>query len=142
MREERLLMMQGVAIGVLFSAVSAGVFYAAWNATVEYDADPGRATIGNQLMRRKSATMEDILDGMIYGNLQRVESAAKKMEAYGDTLGTFLTSSEYVDQDREFHASVSDLGTAAADDDLSAAKEATLRLERTCIECHALINQK
>lgn len=139
--EERSLLFQGGAIGLLFGAVSGWFLYSMWDASVEFDQRPERATLGNQMMRRKSNAMEDILDAMVHGDLRRVGREAKKMEAYIDTLSKFLSSSEYVDQDREYQASVRDLKLAASENDLHAAKEATLRLERTCIECHAIINQ-
>lgn len=140
--EERVLFVQGATIGLLFGALSGWFLYSMWTASVEFDQKPDSASLGNQMMRRKSRAMEDILDAMVHGDLRRVDKEAKKMEAYIDTLGKFLSSSEYVDQDREYKASVRDLRSAAGTKDLHAAKEATLRLERTCIECHALINQQ
>lgn len=140
--EERGLFVQGATIGLLFGAVAGWFLYSLWAASAEFDREPDRATLGNQMMRRKSRAMEDILDAMVHGDLRRVDREARKMEAYMDTLGRFLSSSEYVAQDQEYQTSVRDLRSAASTNDLHAAKEATLRLERTCIECHAIINQQ
>jgi hypothetical protein len=40
-----------------------------------------------------------------------------------------------------FQQSVDDLIAASGKKDVNSAKEAVLRLERSCIECHMLMNQ-
>lgn len=93
-------------------------------------------------MHRKTSAMQDILDGMIRGDLRRVETAADQMAAYGNTIEWYLAATEYQNHGESFRGAVDDLRTAARERDMDSAKEATLRLERSCIECHVLMNQQ
>jgi hypothetical protein len=93
-------------------------------------------------MNRKSSAMQDILEGMIRGDLQRVNKAAKKLEDYGDTIEWYLSHSEYDKHGERFRSSVDALQEAAGQRDVESAKEAILELERSCIECHMVMNQR
>jgi hypothetical protein len=95
-----------------------------------------------QMMHRKSIAMQTILDAMIRGDLRRVERAANQLVDYRNTIKHFLSSDEYEKYGEDFRKSVDDVIEAAAQKDQNSAKEATLRLERSCIECHVLMNQR
>ena len=103
---------------------------------------PIGAGLKAQMMHRKSMAMQTILDGMIWGDLQRVETAANQLVDYRDTIERFLSSAEHEKYGEDFRKSVDDVIDAAARKDLNSATEATLRLERSCIECHLLMNQR
>jgi len=103
---------------------------------------PGGVGLDGAMMHRKSTAMQDILEGMIRGDLRRVETAASRMNEYGNTIEWYLSSAEYQKNGEGFRGAVEDLRVAARDRDVDAAKEATLRLERSCIECHVLMNQR
>jgi hypothetical protein len=103
---------------------------------------PGGVGLSGAMMHRKSTAMQDILDGMIRGDLSRVETAAGRMNEYGNTIEWYLSSAEYQKYGEGFRGAVDDLRVAARDRDVDSAKEATLRLERSCIECHVLMNQR
>lgn len=111
-----------------------------WHKAAEIDRNPSRTGVKSQLMHRKSEAMHDILDSMVSGNLQDVHSKAKRMERYGKTIDDFLASEAYKKYGADFHRAVDDLIVAAAQEDVDNAKEAALRLERSCIECHILLN--
>jgi len=113
-----------------------------WHSGTEFDRNPSRSEIKNQLMRRKSEAMHDILDEMVMGNLGRVHSAAKRMERYGKTIDSLLASEVYDKLSRDFYQAVDDLTAATAHEDINNAKEAALRLEKSCIECHILLNTR
>ena len=113
-----------------------------WQTAGEHDRNPPRGGVPEQLMNRKSSAMQDILEGMIRGDLQRVNTAAKKMEAYGATIEWYLSHSEYDKHGERFRSSVDALQEAAGQRDVESAKEAVLELERSCIECHMVMNQR
>lgn len=96
----------------------------------------------SQMMHRKSVAMQTILEAMIRGDLRRVERAAKQLVDYRKTIENFLSSDEYEKYGEDFRKSVDDVIEAAAQKDQNSAKEAILRLERSCIECHLLMNQR
>jgi len=56
------------------------------------------------------------------------------------TDGGCPASELYDKYGEDFHQAVADLTAAAAQDDVSNAKEAALRLVQSCIECHMLLN--
>lgn len=99
-------------------------------------------TLSSQLMHRKTRTMEQILDGLVRGDMRRVEKSAAHMKSIGDTLNWYTTIGVYENHNEAFRDSTIDLRDAAGEKNLDAAKEAALRLERSCIECHALINSR
>jgi hypothetical protein len=94
------------------------------------------------MMHRKSIAMQAILDAMIRGDLRRVERAANQLLIYRHSIEQILSSAEYEKYGEDFRMSVDDLIDAAARKDQDSAKEATLRLERSCLECHLLMNQR
>jgi hypothetical protein len=130
----------GVA-GVLLAsaAVSYSVLWL-WQTAGEFDRSPPQGGLKEQMMHRKTNAMQEILDGMIRGDLRRVETAASQLNDYGNTINWYLSAEEYEHHGGEFHRAVDDLLGASRRGDSNSAKEATLRLERSCIECHALMN--
>ena len=113
-----------------------------WDFTGRYDSDQTRGTLSRQMMDRKSKTMEDILDGMIREDYSRLDRGAQWMKAYSDAIEHFLSFPEYAKLSDEFNQSLDDLRETASKKDSNPAKEAVLRLERSCIECHILLNQR
>ncbi|QDU29262.1 Cytochrome C' [Anatilimnocola aggregata] len=122
-------------------AILSSVFWL-WRTVAEIDRKPPQGGLKEQLMHRKTSAMQDILDGMIRGDLRRVETAADQMTAYGNTIKGYLSTAEYQKHGESFRGAVDDLRTAAREKDMDTAKEAALRLERSCLECHVLMNQR
>ncbi len=100
------------------------------------------STFNEQMMHRKTRTMGQILDGLVRGDLRRVENSAEHMKSIGLHVNWYSSSEVYENNNEPFRQSTFDLIDAAQRRDLDAAKESALRLERSCIECHALINRK
>lgn len=71
----------------------------------------------------------------------RIKTAARQLVEYGDAIEYYLSSAEYEKYGEDFRRSLSDVINAANRSDQKSAKEAVLRLERSCIECHQLMNQ-
>lgn len=102
---------------------------------------PATGSLEAQRMHRKTRTMERILDGLVRGDLRRVEASAERMQSIGQTLNWYLSLPVDKRNDEIFRDSTLAVPKAARQGDYEAAKESALRLERSCIECHALINQ-
>lgn len=136
-RTERSWLMTGSAVCVLFIALAAWGVRALWRV----DEMPVDSTFKEQMMHRKSKTMADILDGLVRGNMRHVERSAEHMEFIGNRLNWYSSGNLYQSNDEIFRNSTADLIDAAQRRDHDSAKEAALRLERSCIECHALINR-
>lgn len=111
-----------------------------WFTAAEFDRNPSRTGVKSQIMHRKSESMQDILDGMVAGNLGHVHLAAKRMERCGEMIEWYLASEDYDKFKANFFQAVDDLTTSAAHKDINNAMEATLRLEQSCMECHILLN--
>ena len=106
----------------------------------QMDDIPVTSTLNEQMMHRKTRTMEQILDGLVRGNMRSVEKSAEHMKSIGVHLDWYSSSELYENNDERFRQSTLDLIDAAQRRDHDAAKESALGLERSCIECHALIN--
>lgn len=132
----------GVSLGTLVFLMSAWSIQWLWRAAGERDRSPSRGNMAEQLMHRKSSAMQDILDGMVRGDLRRVSTAAKKMKDYGGTIEWYLSYTEYDKLGEEFRTSVNALQAASERRDVESAKEAVLKLERSCIECHMVMNKR
>ncbi len=126
----------GAIFCVLFGAFLAWGVHALWR----MDDIPVTSTLKEQMMHRKTRTMEQILDGLVRGNMRSVEESALRMRSIGVHLNWYSSSELYESNDERFRQSTFDLIEAAQKPDYDAAKESALRLERSCIECHALIN--
>lgn len=130
-----------VACGVAFGALALWFLQFAWEKVQEHDANPRRASVKNQLMRRKSNAMDDALHATISGNLSQVNAAAGRIKQSAGTIDGFLATEVYKKHGDDFFSSIEDLLAATAANDRDGSKEAILRLEKSCIECHYLINQ-
>jgi hypothetical protein len=106
-----------------------------------YDSDPTRGTLTKQMMHRKSQAMENILDGMIREDYRRLDRGVERMKASSNMIEHFLNFPKYERLSEDFNKSLDDLREAASKKESEPAKEAVLRLERSCIECHILLNQ-
>lgn len=113
----------------------------AWRRIAEYDKNPTRPSLKYQFMRRKSDAMHDLLDDVVDGRLDRAASEAAQIERFASTINGYLATDVYQRYGEDFYRSLEELQVAAGQNDWEAVKEATLRLEKSCIECHFLINQ-
>ena len=130
-----------VLFGILVGGGTLWFLQLAWRKAGEYDANPRRATIKNPLMRQQAEAMDDVLDEVVYGRLDRVSDAAARMLKCATAIDGFLATDIYINYGDNFHQAIADVKTAAEASDKEAVKDAILRLESSCIECHFLINQ-
>ncbi len=129
------------ACGIVFGIFSLWFVQFAWQQIQEHDARPRRASLKSQLMRRKSAAMDEALQAIIRGNLAKVNAAAVKMKRSAGNIDGFLSTPVYDEHGEEFYRAIDDLLAASGENDRDASRDAILRLEKSCIECHYLINQ-
>ena len=137
----RLPLPLAVLSGVVVAVLTFGFLQIAWKRAGEYDANPKRATVKNQLMRHKAEAMDDVLELVIAGRLADVSDAAGRVKDCSDAINGYLSTDVYQKYGEDFYAAIEDLRKAADAGDRGATKEAILRLERSCIECHFLIDQ-
>lgn len=112
----------------------------AWKGIQEHDANPHRAGVQNQLMRRKSAAMDAALSATLRGNLAQVNAATRRIRESAGRITGFLSTDMYNQYGDDFFQAIEDLLAATSANDREASKEAILRLEKSCIDCHFLIN--
>jgi hypothetical protein len=122
---------------VLFGALMALGVHMLW----QLDNTPVTGGPKERMMHQKTRTMMQISDGLVRGDLRRVESSAENMWRIGQSLNWHMSGSLYGDNNRIFRDTTRELLEAARQRDHTVAKESALRLERSCIECHELINR-
>jgi hypothetical protein len=130
-----------VACGVAFGALSLWFLQYALQVARDFDANPQRASFKHQIMRRKADAMDDALHAIVRGDLAKVNAAAVKMKEFASTIDNFLSTDVYRQYGDDFYRSIEDLKIATSENDEDGSKEAILRLEKSCIECHFLINR-
>jgi hypothetical protein len=130
-----------VMAGVLVGALGSWGVQELLELAGEQDERLSRGSFQNQLMRRKADALHDLLDGLVDGKLDRVEDAAGRVKANAKGIESYLLTDIYVRHGDAFFEAVDDVQRAAGREDLETAKEAALRLERSCIECHMLLNE-
>lgn len=130
----------GILLGVAAAAAFLWLAQKAIRLAGEFDQNPRGPSLKSQMMRRKSNALDDIMRGMVRGNLARVDAGARRMQRYGRMVDGFLVTEAYEKHGEAFHQALRDLRAAAGEGDREEAKEATLRLERSCMECHFLID--
>ncbi len=128
----------GAVFCVLLGVLMTWGVHALW----QMDDTPVTSTFNEQMMHRKTRTMEQILDGLVRGDMRRVENSAEHMKSIGVHVNWYSSSEIYENNNELFRQLTFELIDAAQRRDHVAAKESALRLERSCIECHALINFK
>ena len=128
----------GAILCVSFGAFLAWGVHALWR----MEDIPATSTFKEQMMHRKTQAMEQILDGLVRGDLRRVEKSAEHMKSIGVHVNWYSSSEVYENNNDLFRQLTFYLIDAAQRRDHVAAKESALQLERSCIECHALINRE
>lgn len=131
-----------ITCGIAFGAASFWFIQTVMEKVREHDENPARANIKNQLMRRKASSMDDALAAIIRGSLPQVHAAARSMKDSARTIDGFIRSEAYQNHGKEFYQAIDDLLDATTANNLDRSKEAILRLEKSCIECHYLINRR
>lgn len=130
-----------VVLGIVIGAFGWWGLQKLWHHAGELDAQPLENGVRDQLNERKAEAMHDLLDALVDGKLDRVEAAADRMEASKKAVGQFLSTESYAYERAAFFKAIDDVQAAAADGDLEATKEATLSLERSCLNCHSELNE-
>lgn len=134
-----------VAVYVLAGVVVGGLglwgIQEIWTLAGELDAKPPRHGLKQRLMERKADAMHDLLDAMVEGKLAEVHEAAAEIEASAEGIEAFLSTDMYQEHGAEFFDAVQAVQRAANEGDLKAAKDATLALERSCLDCHVQLNE-
>ena len=86
---ERFRLIIGAIACVLFGVFIPWCVHALW----QLDDTPVTSTFQEQMMHRKSKTMGDILDGLVRGNLRRVEESAEHMKSIGININWYSSKS-------------------------------------------------
>ena len=73
--------------------------------------------------------MQDILDAIVRGRLNRINAAAVDMERYAAAIDGYLSTDVYEKHGKSFKEAIHDLKRATAQSDEELTKEAALRLE-------------
>jgi len=127
--------------GVLFGAAVMWFVPMLWQMAGDYDAAPRRQNVKFQLMQRKSNAMHRALDAIVDGRLDDVEAEAADIRQYAIEIKGYLATEVYKKAGEEFYESLDVLEAAAGRNDRQATKQAILRLENSCIDCHYLIKE-
>jgi hypothetical protein len=127
-------------IAIAAVAVVVWLFLWLWNVVAEIDSNPPRGGLKVGMMHRKSIAMQDIMDGMIRDDWKRVEGAAARLATYGHTIQWYLAVPDYQVNGESFREATKDLRRFVQAQEVESAKEAALRLERSCLDCHIQLN--
>jgi hypothetical protein len=95
-------------------------------------------------MQLKLASSEEVFRGLTNADLDRVETAARRMQVFNlleqwAKRGELTAQSEYQGQLNAFEYNVKELVRNAEAGDADGALEAYLGMTRSCVRCHALI---
>lgn len=91
------------------------------------------------MMRRKSSDRDQLLDALVRGRYDQVLPAVDRIDSYSAAIDAHLDTDMYRQLGSAYGEALADLRPAATGEDWDAAEGAGLRLERGCIECHALL---
>jgi hypothetical protein len=111
----------------------------AWRYAVVFDASRATPGLRTLMMRRKSNDLEQLLDALVRGRYDQVLPAVDRIDSYSAAIDEYLDTDMYRRLGSAYGDSLADLRLAAVREDWDGAREAALRLERGCIECHALL---
>ena len=85
--------------------------FTAWGvrALWQLDDTPVTSTFNEQMMHRKTRTMEQILDGLVRGDLRRVENSAEHMKSIGLHVNWYSSSEVHENNNELFRHNSVDL---------------------------------
>lgn len=131
-------LLNALGVAVVAFLLGAGAVWLYQQAATR-DAAPDGGDLKSQMMRRKSDATQELLDAVLSGRLERVPASVDRLEQYAGVIDGFLATDMYAAQDEAWARALAALRAAAAADDWPAAREATLALERSCLDCHQLL---
>ena len=110
--------------------------------------DKARATKEvDSWMKGKLRFAQRIFDGLTNGDLDAVESSARRMQGM-HVLEKWLRSNEYVNQSdykgqlNAFEYAVKELVRHSQDADIDGSLEAYVAMSRSCVQCHKLVRDR
>lgn len=127
---------------VLIGGLAVVLVQAAWRYVVEFEADFVPPGLKTQLMHRKSDALQDAVDAVLRGRLDRVEPAVNRIASYTEAIEGFLRTDVYERYGGDYRRALESLREAARRQDPEASKAAILRVESACIDCHVMINRR
>ena len=98
-------------------------------------------------MKGKLRFAKRIFDGLTNGDLDAVESSARRMQGM-NVLEQWLRSNEYVNQSdykgqlNAFEYAVKELVRHSQDADIDGSLEAYIAMSRSCVQCHKLVRDR
>lgn len=111
-----------------------------WRAAAESDAGRRGVGVKDRLMQRKADALQDVLDALVRGRLERIEPAAERMIDYTAAIEGYLDTDVYRRYGADYLRALEELREAAGREDRAGARAAFGRLENACLECHFLLD--
>lgn len=124
----------GIAGLVLFALGAASVWL--YQRAADFDAAGQRPSFKGRVMKRKSDAMQDLMDAVLAGNLKGADAQGRRLAGYYASIDGFLETDMYERAGSLYRSALQDLQSATQRNDWVAAKEATLAIEQSCLDCH------
>ena len=124
-----------VASAVVLLVVAA-LFGWIWSIAGRKDASRGPTVLAQRFMHVKSQAMEDIRAGLDHGDFSRLATGVGRLNAAGTAARWYLSERQYGNSGDVYRQTVEQLSRDVGSRDLTAAKEAYVRLNASCNACH------
>jgi len=133
----RLLAIIGAAVvtAFVFGAFSVWIY----EKGAAFDENVGPATLKGRAMDKKAHALEGLVSTVATGKLRRASRLLEGVEKSVLAIEGYLATDMYASTDTQFKAELAQLRSALDRGDWIAAKEATLAVEQSCMECHQLL---
>ena len=125
----------GFALAFAFGAFSVWVFQKG----AAYDARGVSVTMKGKMMEQKAHTLEGLVSAMARGDFSRARWLVSGLEQSMLTIEGYLDTDMYAAHGRSYRDATLQLREALDAKDWPGAKDATLAVERSCLDCHQLV---
>lgn len=123
--------------GIVIAAFTFGAF-SVWlyQAGASYDAQGKPVTLKGKVMEQKDHAMEGLVSAVARGDYERATWILNGFDQSVITVEGYLDTDMYATAGRTFTETLEELRAALHERDWLRAKDATLALEASCLECH------
>lgn len=137
MMKSRSMAVIGCALALAFTFGACSVWL--YQQAALYDATNKPATVKSRVMERKSHALEGLTSVVARGDLRRVAPLLEGLEDSVRVIEAYLDTEMYARYGGQYQSAVASLRSAVEGRNWLAAKEATLAVERSCMDCHQLL---
>jgi len=129
----------GTAVALVLAFLLGVISVVVYQKAAQFDAQGGGPTLKEKVMAQKAHAMEGLVSAIARGDLSRASWLLSGLESSVDMIEGYLETDMYAAHGAAYREATLRLGQALERRDWPMAKEATLAIEKSCLDCHQVV---